>query len=96
MGKVFTFKSKVWRWPGDVAWHFVNLDKDLSAKIKKIGVPYGAGMIKVEVAVGKSHWVSALFPQRRSESYILSIKKAIREKEDIWEGNEIKISIKLV
>lgn len=95
MSKTFKFKAQVWRWPGDFGWHFVSLPKDLAKKIREIGVPYGAGFIKVRVTLGKSTWVTALFPDKKSDSYIMSVKKQIRQKEGIWEDDEVNISFLL-
>src|SRR3989344_8066135 len=88
--KVFRFKAQVWRWPGDIGWHFVSLSKELSKEVQKIGRPYGAGFLKVRVTVKKSTWVTALFPDKRSDSYIMSIKKPIRKKEGIWEDDIVR------
>ncbi|KKR65296.1 MAG: hypothetical protein UU06_C0023G0005 [Parcubacteria group bacterium GW2011_GWB1_40_5] len=94
--KNFTFNAQVWRWPGDIGWHFVTLTKELSKKIKGWANTYGAGFIKVNVTVGKSTWTTALFPDKRSESYIMCIKKPIRLKEGIWEDDNICISFILL
>lgn len=96
MSKVtFSFKSEVWRWPGDAGWHFVTLPKKLSGEIKKVGKRYGAGFIKVKATAGGSSWVTALFPHKDSEGYLLSIKQQIRKKEGVWEGDIIKVSVTL-
>ncbi len=92
----FSFSADVWRWPGASGWHFVNIDKALSEKVRKQSKPYGAGFVKVRVTLGSSTWITALFPQKISSSYILSIKKSIRQKEDVWEGNHTKLSFTLV
>lgn len=92
----FIFTSEVWKWPGFAGWHFVTLSKKISAEIKKNGKPYGAGFVKVEVMVGKSTWTTALFPHKDSEGYLLSIKKKVREKENIWERDKVNVRITLV
>ncbi len=96
MSKTFKFKAQVWRWPGDFGWHFVNLPKDLAKKVKKVGTPYGAGFLKVKVTLGQSTWVTALFPDKKSDSYIMSVKKQIRLKEGIWEDDTVDVSFLLV
>ena len=30
MKKNFKIEAKVWKWPGDAGWHFVNIDKKIS------------------------------------------------------------------
>lgn len=94
--KRFSFIGEVWRWPGDAGWHFVNLPKNISKKIKDSGKKYGAGFVKVKVKVGKSQWVTALFPHKKSETYLVSIKQNIRKKEGIFEDSKIKLFIELL
>lgn len=96
MMKKFSIKAKVWRWPGVGGWHFVTLDKDLSAKIKKITRPYGAGFVKIRATIGKTSWQTALFPHKRSMAYLISIKVTVRKNEDIWEGDDVTIKFILI
>lgn len=90
--KKFSFNAEVWRWPGDAGWHFVNVPKSISSKIRENAKKYGAGFVKVEVTIGKTSWVTALFPHKESETYLLSIKKSVRKKEGIYEDSKIKVS----
>ena len=94
--KVFKFNAKVWVWPGYAGWHFVTLPKNLSKEIRKVAKLYGAGFVKVKVTVGSSTWLTALFPHKESESYLLSIKKPIRKKEGIWEDDNVTIYLTLL
>lgn len=96
MKDTFSFRGQVWRWPGYAGWHFVTLPKKLSSSIRKVGKTYGAGFVKVKVTVGKSSWVTALFPHKESESFLVSIKKPIRKKEEIFEDDIVKVSILLL
>lgn len=92
----FTIEAEVWKWPGFAGWHFVTLPKNVSAEIKKMGKSYGAGFVKVEVKLGASVWTTALFPHKDSEGYLLSIKKKVRETENIWEGDRVAVSMQLL
>ncbi len=95
MKKVYKFRAQVWRWSGVGGWHFVNLPKIMSQDIRKISKPYGAGFVKVKVTLGQSSWVTALFPHKQSETYLVSIKNSIRKKEGIWENDKITVSFVL-
>jgi hypothetical protein len=94
--KSFSIAGKVWIYPGVGGWHFIYVDKEVAAKIKKAARTYGAGFVKVEATLGKTSWITALFPQTKNGTYLLSIKSAIRKKEDVWDGDEIKVKIKLI
>jgi hypothetical protein len=54
--KSITFKAKMWMWPGDMPWHFVNVDKEISEEIRK-DYPISA-MVKVEVKILSSESVN--------------------------------------
>lgn len=92
MKKEYKIKAKVWVYPGSGAWYFVNLDKKISAGIRKV---YPKGFVKVRAQIGKTAWDTSLFPHKQSTSYLLSIKSAVRKKEDIWDGDEIKIGFRI-
>lgn len=89
MKKNFKIEAKVWRWPGDAGWHFVTLPKKLWVDIRKA---YPKGFVRVVAKVGKTTWDTSLFPHKQSENYLLSVKKSVRLKEDIWEGDMVKIA----
>jgi hypothetical protein len=95
--KVFTIKASVWLYPGLPAgggrWHFVTLDKELSAQIKKV---YPKGFVKIEATIGESTWRTSLFPHTQSQAYLLCIKTSIRKQEGIYEGDRVTVSIKLL
>lgn len=90
----FTFTAKVWRWPAG-PWHFVYVDKKISEKIKKNGGKrIGFGFVPVRCTLGKTTWETTLFPHKE-EPYLLCIKKSVREKEGIFEGDSVKINCEL-
>lgn len=94
--KSFLIHGKVWRWPGDFGWHFVYVDGKIKEKIKKVAKTYGSGFIKIEAVIGKTSWQTALFPYKKEDCYLISIKQNIRKKEEVFEGDEVKIKIKLI
>ncbi len=96
MSKVFLIKGEIWRWPGDGGWHFLTIDKKTSEKIKTIGNPYGAGFIKAHLTIKKTSWETALFPNSKEKTYLISIKKKVREKENLFEGDIIKVKIEII
>lgn len=92
MKKEYKIKAKVWRWPGDAGWHFVNVDRKLSEQIRKA---YPRGFVKIRAQIGKTTWDTSLFPHKLSASYLLSVKASVRKKEDIFEGDEVVIKFRI-
>lgn len=86
----YTVRAKVWRWKGG-SWHFATLPVKQAAAIRR---QFGAGArgwgsIRVRVKVGDTEWNTSLFPERKSKSYLFAIKAAVRNAEEIGEGDRI-------
>ena len=98
MNRTFRMKSKVWLWPGNAAWHFVTLPKDEGAHIQDAfgGLSRGFGSLPVKVTIGKTLWKTSIFPDKKRGSYVLPLKKDVRKKEGIKEGDTIIFQIEVV
>lgn len=94
--KNFKVTGKVWVWPGDSGWNFVYVDKNNVEKIRKNAKPHKMGFVKVRAKIGKTEWDTSLFPYKREDTFLIAIKKAVRNKEDIWEGDTVKIKLTLI
>lgn len=94
--KNFTFTSKVVMWPGDAAWYFAYLDDKQSKKLREMpkGPRRGFGAIKVKAKIGKTEFVTSLFPMKEGP-YVLPLKKSLRRAEGIDAGDKVKISCTL-
>lgn len=95
----FKFNAKLWLYHGEGAWVFVTLPKDISHDIRVVikNMPRrGFGSLKVNVEVDGVSWDTSIFPDSKSKSYILPIKKDIRKKASISVGDtcEFKVQIK--
>jgi hypothetical protein len=101
MKKQFSFSAKIWVWPGDTPWHFVNVPDD----IKDIIIKYfpKSSLIKIigSLETGKDmhiDWDTALFKNKNTKGepcYIMPIKKDIRKKANISEGDILNIKIEI-
>jgi putative endonuclease len=89
----YIIHAKVWKWEGDMAWYFINLDTALSGKIRE---SRGKGMIKIHVQIGKSSWNTSLLYHTEAQTYLIAIKKPIRRKEQLIEGSEVKVNFTLI
>lgn len=102
----FKFKSKVIVWnagnqvKGDDsgAWRFARVPEDISAKIKEMQkgrLRRGWGAVYAKAKIGKSEWATSIFPDRRSSTYLLPLKKQIRYEENLYDGIEFTFSIEI-
>ncbi len=94
----FQFKAEVWLYPGEAAWHFVSLPKNISKQIKKEfgDMARGWGSLPVNVKIGTTKWKTSIFPDSKSNTYILPLKLEARKLEDIKSGDNVNISITLI
>jgi hypothetical protein len=93
--KKFLIESQVWRWPGTYGWHFAHVDRKLNGKIRANSKSYGSGFIKIRATVGNTSWDTALFPYKKEDCFLISIKSSVRKKEDIFEGDKVKIKFEI-
>ncbi len=97
--RVYKIKNTVWLYPGETAsWHFVNVPKKQSKEIReKYGKSRrGFGSLPVSVTIGKTVFKTSIFPDKRSETYLLPLKAEVRKKEKFGDKDEIRFMIKIV
>ena len=72
------------------------VDKKLTEELKKKGAKYkyGSGFLAIRATVGKTTWDTALFPHTKEKAYLLSIKAAVRKKENIFEGDIVSVKFR--
>jgi hypothetical protein len=93
----FKISEKVWLYPGKAGWYFVTIKKEDSEEIKQdfMWPRRGFGAIPVMVTIGKTSWKTSIFPEKAG-TYLLPLKKAVRVKEEIKEGDRILITLKVL
>ncbi|SKB10285.1 DUF1905 domain-containing protein [Aeromicrobium choanae] len=91
---MYEFEATLWRWREDGAWHFVTLPEDVADDIDdRTPVRAGFGSVKVEVTVGSQTWSTSVFPSKEQRSFVLPIKKAVREAAGCSEGDRIHVGL---
>lgn len=93
--KTYKIKSKLFKWTGKAAWFFIRIEKKLAEKINDNFSMYAAGWgsLPVNVTLGNSKWKTSIFPDKGT--YLLPIKSQIRKAENIKEGDELDINLKI-
>jgi hypothetical protein len=97
----FTFDAELWIWDArrSDSWTFVRLPADASAEIRESVAARpqrGFGSVPVRVAIGGSSWVTSVFPDSESGSYVLPIKKAVRRAELLEAGDVTTVTVAIV
>jgi hypothetical protein len=93
MKNSYKVKTRMWRWPGDMSWYFITVDKSISSSLRNV---YGKGLLRIEVCMGSSIWNTSLLPHRQSDAYLISIKQSVRRAESVLEGDELELEFKLL
>jgi hypothetical protein len=102
----FKFKSKVTVWAGSgyekgkesSLWRFARVPESISAKIKEMQrgrLRRGWGAVYAKAKIKRSEWVTSIFPDRHSSTYLLPLKKQICYEENLYDGIDINVSIEI-
>ncbi len=81
----FKLKSKVWQYPGMAGWYFLTLPKKYSQHIAKLFADQkrGWGSLPVTITISQTTWNTSIFPDKKSGTYLLPLKAAVRKKEKL-------------
>lgn len=93
---VIRFKGALWEYQGEAPWVFVTLPvEDADEILDKVPEPGGFGSVKVDVSIGESRWQTSVFPDKASGSFVLPVKKAIRDREVLSPGDSADIELRI-
>jgi len=94
MDATFEFRSTLHEWDANRVMALVTLPVDLAEDIRDIAVPgRGFGAVRVKVRIGGSEWSTSVFPDKSSGSFVLPVKRAIRDAEQIDIGDAVDFEI---
>ncbi|MDQ0921607.1 hypothetical protein QF038_000115 [Pseudarthrobacter sp. W1I19] len=91
----YSFKAELWLYPGEAGWHFLTLPAEVADDVRVLmaGASKAFGSIKVTAEIGGHSWQTSLFRDNKSSSYLLPVKKDIRNKAKIGEGDEVAVNL---
>lgn len=98
MTDTYRFDAELWEYTGPAAWVFLTVPAEQSAEISAIPREPrpGFGSIRVSVTLGGSTWQTSIFPDSKSGTFILPVKKAIRAHEQVEPGDVVGVSLELL
>ena len=87
--------ATVWHWHGPAPWYFVTVPEKQCHDLKAISgsVTYGWGMIPATIQIGKTEWMTSLFP--KDGRYIVPIKASVRKAECLQEGDTVTVRLEV-
>ena len=94
----FTAKLWIYGFPEATSWYFLTVPQEFAEEIKARTSDYrrGFGSVRVTATIGSSTWQTSIFPDKKSGSYLLPVKKEIRRIESLEANGLIKATITLV
>jgi hypothetical protein len=95
--RTFELTAQLWRYPGADGWYFVSLPPEISADVSDItaSLRRGFGSVRVVVTVGGSSWRTSIFPDSKTGTYLLPVKKAVRVAEHLQAGDEVRAQLQI-
>lgn len=93
----FEFTSKVIRWQGKAAWHFILLPEDMSEEINRWAgaMKGGWGSVPVEASIGTTSWRTSIFPDKKRGTFLLPLKAEVRRAEGVGDGDSVDVTLSL-
>jgi len=91
----FSIQGKVWLYPGMSGWHSLTIPNEESQEIKeRFGAnARGWGSLPVSVVLGETTWQTSIFPDKKSETYLLPLKALVRKRECVYAEDAVTFTI---
>ena len=94
----FEFSAPLWVYQGPAAWYFVTVPPEVSEDIRAVsdGLRRGFGSVRVSATTGATTWQTSIFPDRTTGTYMLPVKKAVRQSAGLRVDQTFTVSLELV
>jgi len=93
----YRFTATIWQHTPPGGWYFVSLPRDVSDEIRGMlqAEEEGWGRLKAIATIGSTQWNTAIWYDTKYKTYLLPVKAAVREKEKLVAGIEVKVMVKV-
>ena len=91
----YNFLNKIWKHNGTGGWYFVSLPKDISKEIREHlqWQEEGWGRMKAIAQVKGVEWETAIWFDKKQNTYLLPLKADIRKKVNLELDHTIAVTI---
>lgn len=95
---IVEFDAEVFLWSARTeSWYFAGVPAEVSADIREIPrMPRGFGSVRVQALIGDTRWRTSIFPDGERGSYVLPLKRAVREAEGIGESGIVRVRLEVL
>ncbi|HUP98829.1 MAG TPA: DUF1905 domain-containing protein [Aeromicrobium sp.] len=96
-GPRWSFSAEMFRWDEDgPSWRFIRVPRDVADEIREVSLQRrGFGSVRVTATVGETSWSTSVFPEQATKSFLLPVKKAVRDKEGLDDGDVVTVELLL-
>ena len=98
MSAEFTFEAELYEWDGPQSWVFAALPPTSpTSSTRSTGRPAAASArVGSRSVLGGQVWRTSIFPDSKSGTYVLPVKKEIRRKAGVDEGDRVEIDLSVL
>jgi hypothetical protein len=91
----YSFRAELWHYPGVAGWHFLTLPPDVAGDLREesAAVRKGFGSVKVTAVIAGHTCETSVFPDSKSGSYLLPVKKAVRDAAHLSAGDNVAVQL---
>ena len=93
----FAFTAPLWVWEGPAAWFFVTVPPEVADDIRAVteGMRRGFGSVRVTATTGATTWSTSIFRDSRTGTFMLPMKKQVRQVAGLEVGEPVEVSLTL-
>jgi hypothetical protein len=93
----YSFRAELWHYPGEAGWHFLTLPAVVADDLREEAAAFrkGFGSVKVTAEIAGHAWQTSVFPDSRTGSYLLPVKKTVRDAVRISAGDDVAVQLRI-
>jgi len=93
----YSFSDKIWRHNSNGGWFFISLPKKISKEIREnlSWQEEGWGRMKAYASIKEYEWSTAIWFDKKQDTYLLPLKADIRKKVNLKINDIISVTISI-
>jgi len=97
---IVTFDAEMFPWedPGSPggSWRFARLPLEVADELRDRAKAGGWGSIRVTATIGATTWVTSVFPEKATGSFLLPVKRSVRDAEGIDDFDTVAVRLEIL